>query len=231
MSGGSVAVAGTAEPRGGERVLTKTLDGAGTEAGDVFEAGAEGLRWPSEPLVEEAFDRAERRAPERLCDRLPEPAPARPPCLTHGGLWNGDVLADAPRVKAYREHARGGTPAPVLLRWASCLDGWPIPDGPDRAVAALAEGGNPPCVELTRPAGDEERRRTAGEVTEAYRRRTERLPHPVDERGRAAPERRYADTVASLPYDGAPTPTWPLTGGPAAWDDLAARAVLECPRD
>ncbi|MEV5998712.1 hypothetical protein AB0M25_05350 [Streptomyces griseomycini] len=138
---------------------------------------------------------------------------------------------DAPRVKAYRRHAREGAPAPVPLWWVSFLHGRLVLDGHDRAVAAPAEGGDPPCAEPARLTGGEERRRTAGEVTEAYRRRTERLPHPVDERGRAALERRYAGTVASPPYDGAPTLARTLAGGPAARDDLAARAVFECPRD
>jgi hypothetical protein len=139
-----------------------------------------------------------------------------------GGGWHGVLPLrrlsppDAPRVKAHREHAREGTLAPVPLWWVTFLDGRLILDGHDRAVAALAEGGEPPCPELVRLTGDEERRRTADEVAEAYRRRLERLTHPVDERRRAVTAHRYADTVASLPYDGAPTLTWPLTGGPAA---------------
>lgn len=152
-----------------------------------------------------------------------------------GGGWHGVLPLrrlsppDAPRVKAYRKHVREGTLAPVLLWWVTFLDGWLILDGHDRAVAALAEGGEPPCLELIRLTGDEEWRRTVDEVTEAYRRQLECLTHPADEARRTAVEHRYADTVASLPYDGAPTLTWPLASGAPTWDDLAARAVLECP--
>nr|WP_308309201.1 fructosamine kinase family protein [Streptomyces sp. CHD11] len=51
------------------------------------------LRWLSEPRVEEALDRADREALERLCDRLPELLPAGPACLTHGDLWTQNVMA------------------------------------------------------------------------------------------------------------------------------------------
>ncbi|MER6622369.1 hypothetical protein [Streptomyces sp. NPDC000931] len=151
-----------------------------------------------------------------------------------GGGWHGVLPLrrlsppDAPRVKAYRKHVREGTLAPVLLWWVTFLDGWLILDGHDRAVAALAEGGEPPCLELVRLTDNEQWRRTADELTEAYRRRAER---PAAPHQRAALERGYADTMASLPYDGAPTLTWPLAGGTVTWDDLAARTVLECPRD
>jgi hypothetical protein len=37
--------------------------------------------------------------------------------------------------------------------------------------------------------------------------------------------------LADLPCEAARTVAWPLPGGPAAWDDLAARAMFECPRD
>ncbi|MFC8422605.1 hypothetical protein ACFUN7_17300 [Streptomyces sp. NPDC057236] len=151
-----------------------------------------------------------------------------------GGGWHGVLPLrrlsppDAPRVKAYRKHVREGTLAPVLLWWVTFLDGWLILDGHDRAVAALAEGGEPPCLELVRLTGDEQWRRTADELTEAYRRQAER---PAAPHQRAALERGYADTMTSLPYDGAPTLTWPLAGATVTWDDLAARTVLECPRD
>ncbi|MFI6032813.1 hypothetical protein ACIBBD_01265 [Streptomyces sp. NPDC051315] len=158
-----------------------------------------------------------------------------------GGGWHGVLPLrplsppDAPRVKAYRRQAREGTLAPVLLWWVSFLDGWLILDGHDRAVAALAEGAEPACVELTRVADEGTWRRTAAEITEAHERAMRRpagrpgdpdlVPH------RAALERGYADVLSCLPYDAAGTATWPLPGGAPAWDDLAARAMFQCPRD
>ncbi|MEV6543445.1 hypothetical protein [Streptomyces sp. NPDC051665] len=133
-------------------------------------------------------------------------------------------------MKAYRKHARDGTLAPVLLWWVTFLDGWLILDGHDRAVAALAEGAQPVCVELRRVPDDEAWRRTAAELTEAHAQHTRRLAdRPAHQL--ATLERGFADALASLPYDDAPTPTWPLPGGASTWDDLAARAMFECPRD
>lgn len=51
------------------------------------------LRWLPEPRVQAKLDAADRRALERLCDRLPELLPAQPACLTHGDLWMQNVLA------------------------------------------------------------------------------------------------------------------------------------------
>jgi hypothetical protein len=153
-----------------------------------------------------------------------------------GGGWHGILPLrrlsppDAPRVKAYRKHARDGTLAPVLLWWVTFLDGWLILDGHDRAVAALAEGAQPVCVELRRVPDDEDWHRTVAELTEAHAQDTRRLAdRPA--RQPAALERGFADALVSLPYAAAPTPTWPLPGGAPAWDDLAARAMFECPRD
>lgn len=63
--------------------------------GYVFLAERRILRWLSEPLVDAAFDAAERQALERLCAALPELVPDRPPCLTHGDLWQENIVATA----------------------------------------------------------------------------------------------------------------------------------------
>ena len=42
------------------------------------------LRWLGEPRVQLKLDASERRALERLCQRLPEMLPPQPACLTHG---------------------------------------------------------------------------------------------------------------------------------------------------
>ncbi|WP_051951750.1 fructosamine kinase family protein [Actinacidiphila yeochonensis] len=63
--------------------------------GHTFFAERRILRWLPEPLVEAAFDREERQALERLCAALPELVPPQPPCLTHGDLWQENVVATA----------------------------------------------------------------------------------------------------------------------------------------
>jgi hypothetical protein len=129
-----------------------------------------------------------------------------------GGGWHGVLplrrlsAPGAARVKAYRKHAREGTLAPVLLWWVPFLDGWVILDGHDRAVAALAEGGTPECVVLTRLRDEELWRREAEAVADG-------------------------DVLAELPYEPSGVRTWPLTGGVPAWDALAAVAVFQFPRD
>ena len=137
---------------------------------------------------------------------------------------------DAPRVKAYRKHARDGTLAPVLLWWVTFLDGWLILDGHDRAVAALAEGAPPECVELRHVPEDEDWHRTAAELTEAHAQHARDLADRPTRRLNTL-ERGFGDALASLPPDPAPPPAWSLPGGAPAWDDLAARAMFECPRD
>lgn len=69
-------------------------DNAWEEDGHAFFAARRILRWLPEPLVEAAFDQEERQAVERLCAALPELIPSRPPALTHGDLWSGNILAD-----------------------------------------------------------------------------------------------------------------------------------------
>lgn len=51
------------------------------------------LRWLPEPRVRAKLDAADRRALERLCDRLPELLPAQPACLTHGDFWMQNIVA------------------------------------------------------------------------------------------------------------------------------------------
>ncbi|WP_244409648.1 hypothetical protein [Streptomyces albofaciens] len=112
-------------------------------------------------------------------------------------------------MKAYRKHARENTLAPVLLWWVSFLDGWLLLDGHGRAAAALAEGTQPACVELTRVPDDADWRANAVSVTEAYEERVARLSAhragPHIERQRQALERGYADVLSTLPYDPATT--------------------------
>ena len=64
-----------------------------TASGHQFFAEHRLLRYLSEPAVEQALTTADRRAIERLCDRLPEVIPAMPAVLTHGDLWAGNLVS------------------------------------------------------------------------------------------------------------------------------------------
>lgn len=68
-------------------------DNTWEDDGHVFFAQHRVLRWLPEPRVQAALDAEDRRALERLCDRLPELLPVRPPVLTHGDLWSANVIA------------------------------------------------------------------------------------------------------------------------------------------
>ncbi|MEU1370599.1 fructosamine kinase family protein [Streptomyces sp. NPDC005803] len=68
-------------------------DNAWDADGHAFFARSRLLRWLPEPRVRAALDARDRRALERLCERLPELLPSRPPCLTHGDLWSHNILA------------------------------------------------------------------------------------------------------------------------------------------
>jgi fructosamine-3-kinase len=70
-------------------------DNTWEQDGHAFFAERRLLRWLTEPLVEAAFDREERRALERLCAALPDLIPSQPPCLTHGDLWRENIVATA----------------------------------------------------------------------------------------------------------------------------------------
>ncbi|MFF7351158.1 MULTISPECIES: hypothetical protein [Streptomyces] len=158
-----------------------------------------------------------------------------------GGGWHGVVPLrplsppDSGRVKAYRRLVRERTIAPVLLWWVSFLDGWLLLDGHDRAVAALAEGRTPECVQLTRLPDADTLGRSAETVVQAHEHHMERLaarpPGPGVERQRATLEKAHGDTLAELPYAVVPTGTHPLAGGAPAWDALAAAAVFQFPCD
>ncbi|GGN22012.1 hypothetical protein FHR83_002226 [Actinoplanes campanulatus] len=73
-----------------------------------------------------------------------------------GDGWNGVVplrplpTPDDGRVKAYRKLAGDGLLPPLLLWWASNLDGWLLIDGHSRLAAARAEGLPPVTLVLTR---------------------------------------------------------------------------------
>jgi fructosamine-3-kinase len=111
-------------------------DNTWDEDGHAFLAQRRILRWLPEPLVEAAFDRAERRSLERLCEALPQLLPPSRPVLTHGDLWRENLLAGPAGGPALIDPA-------VSYNWAetdlSMLWFSPRPPASDRFFAAYAE--------------------------------------------------------------------------------------------
>jgi fructosamine-3-kinase len=63
-----------------------------TASGHEFFAEHRLLRYLREPPAWQALEAGDRRALERLCDRLPQLIPAMPAVLTHGDLWSANLL-------------------------------------------------------------------------------------------------------------------------------------------
>ncbi|MBW6433533.1 hypothetical protein KZ829_07215 [Actinoplanes hulinensis] len=103
--------------------------------------------------------------------------------LDWGDGWNGVVplrplpSAEDGRVKAYRKLARDGLLPPLLLWWASNLDGCLLLDGHSRLAAARAEALSPVTLVLA-PAedGHTEGRPLRGGTPEWNRLATEAAP-------------------------------------------------------
>ena len=70
-------------------------ENAWTENGHEFFAVHRVLRYLREPKVRGALDAGDLAGLERICDRLPELVPAAPSVLTHGDLYQGNIVATA----------------------------------------------------------------------------------------------------------------------------------------
>ncbi|MCX5386521.1 hypothetical protein [Streptomyces sp. NBC_00083] len=127
---------------------------------------------------------------------------------------------DAPRVKAYRRQYREGVLPPVLLWWISGLNSPVVLDGHDRLTAALAEGGRPELLVLTRAVPDGWAGQAMGRRVEGYQehvRAREREGGPLSALLIAHESRRFAADLTALEDSAALTRGWPLAGGPDAW--------------
>ncbi|MFE5299368.1 hypothetical protein [Streptomyces sp. NPDC056632] len=131
----------------------------------------------------------------------------------------------AARVKAYRRQYREGVLPPVLLWWISGLHSPVLLDGHDRLVAALAEGGRPPVLLLSRAVDASWVAWCAAGPVEEYERRTAAAAGPLASVRVAAESRRLADTLRAIERTPEITRAWPVAGGAAAWERAAAAHV------
>lgn len=104
-------------------------------------------------------------------------------------------------MKAYRRQYREGVLPPVLLWWVSGFNSPVVLDGHDRLTAALAEGGRPELLVLTRAmpdgwAGQAMRRRI--EAYEEHVRAQEREGGPLASTRISHESRRFAADLTTL---------------------------------
>ncbi|MER7537789.1 hypothetical protein ABTX77_23820 [Streptomyces sp. NPDC097704] len=132
---------------------------------------------------------------------------------------------EAPRVRAYRRQYREGVLPPVFAWWISGLDSPVVLDGHDRLTAALAEGGRPRVLVLSRAVDAAWVELCAARPVREYVERIAALDG-ADDRTRIANEsRRFAETLRSITDSPDATWAWPFPGGAPAWDAAAAAHV------
>ncbi|MEU9855566.1 hypothetical protein [Streptomyces sp. NPDC047974] len=135
-------------------------------------------------------------------------------------------VPEAPRVKAYRRHYREGVLPPVFAWWISGLNVPVVLDGHDRLTAALAEGGRPEVLILSRAADPRVPALYGERLVELYEERMEALEEGPLRAVRASGEaRRLARELAAVADISAPTRAWPFPGGVPAWEGAAASYV------
>ena len=104
--------------------------------GHTFFAQHRLLRWLPDPRLRRKLGGPDRRALERLCDRLPELLPERPASLTHGDFWAQNVMATSGGLPAVIDPAVSYTWAEVDLSHLWCS---PHPPTAERFFAVYAD--------------------------------------------------------------------------------------------
>ncbi|MER5965823.1 hypothetical protein [Streptomyces sp. NPDC002057] len=132
---------------------------------------------------------------------------------------------EAPRVKAYRRQYREGVLPPVFAWWISGLNSPVVLDGHDRLTAALAEGGRPEVLLLSRAADAAWVALCAERQVIAYEQRLAALDGPLAPLRIANESRRLAADLTAIVHSPDLTRAWPFPGGAAAWDAAAAAHV------
>ncbi|MET9540975.1 hypothetical protein ABZY16_26285 [Streptomyces sp. NPDC006553] len=133
---------------------------------------------------------------------------------------------EAPRVKAYRRQYREGVLPPVFAWWISGLNSPVVLDGHDRVTAALAEGGRPEVLILSRAVVDAKWVAIlSARPVEEYEKRVAALEGPLATSRIAHQSRSLANDLTAIISGYDRTRAWPFPGGAAAWDAAAATHV------
>ncbi|MGW5779454.1 hypothetical protein [Streptomyces sp. NPDC003863] len=132
---------------------------------------------------------------------------------------------EAPRVRAYRRQYREGVLPPVFAWWISGLGSPVVLDGHDRLTAALAEGGRPRVLVLSRASDAAWVALCAERPVIEYEKRVAALDGPLGSVRIANESRRLASGLRDIVHSPDLTRAWPFPGGAPAWDAAVAAHV------
>ncbi|WP_426404503.1 hypothetical protein ACN9M0_29920 [Streptomyces sp. R-07] len=133
---------------------------------------------------------------------------------------------EAPRVRAYRRQYREGVLPPVFAWWISGLNSPVVLDGHDRLTAALAEGGRPEVLVLSRAVDADWVARCAARPIRGYEEQVAALDGTSGAGLLISFEsRRLAENLRAITESPDATWAWPFPGGAPAWDAAAAAHV------
>ncbi|WP_328941760.1 hypothetical protein OG259_08925 [Streptomyces sp. NBC_00250] len=132
---------------------------------------------------------------------------------------------EAPRVKAYRRQYREGVLPPVFAWWISGLNSPVVLDGHDRLTAALAQGGRPEVLILSRAVDAAWVALCAERPVLEYEKRVATLDGPLGPSRIANESRMLASRLRAIVHSPDLTRAWPFPGGAPAWEAAAAAHV------